>query len=58
MLRLYYYAVILGKRPAWNFDWRRISYVFRGFLQRVPATSDGLKSLSEPQWPHFPTHAT
>jgi len=49
---------MLCKYPAWNFGWRRISYVFRGSLQRVPATSDGLKSLSEPQSPPFLTHAT
>ena len=49
---------LIGKCPAYNFGWRRISCVYRGFLQRVPATSDGLKSLSEPQWPRFPTHAT
>lgn len=57
MLRLYYNAAILCKCRGWNFGWRHISYVFRGFLQRVPATSDGLKSLSEPQWPPFPTRA-
>jgi hypothetical protein len=58
MLRLYYYAVILFKCPAWNFGRRHISYIFRGCLQRDPATSDGQNSVSEPQWPPFPTRTT
>jgi hypothetical protein len=53
MLCLYYYAVILCKCPAWNFGWRHISYFLRGFLQRVPATSDGINSVSEPQKASF-----